>query len=281
MRIKKIGTILLAAARAWSEDNAQRLGAALAFYGIFSVAPLLIVVFAVIGQFYNNIDAKNYVLNQITFWMSDAGKVFFEQLLAEVAKPGANYLAFALGSGGILIGAVSVIGELRDAFEKIWGMPSKKWSTGIMLEKMAVAVLLLFLLAVSFLVSLIMTTVLSSWGASTGQWLAIPVVWLHFLDSGISIVVMTIFLTLFFKAFSPVSVRFSSALWGALTTALCFLIGKQALTFYLQFTTVGALYGAASALMIVLIWMYYAMQILLYGLEVVKLHHKSGGHSSM
>ncbi|MBI4836694.1 MAG: YihY/virulence factor BrkB family protein [Candidatus Abawacabacteria bacterium] len=262
------------AAVAWHQDNAQRLGAALTFYGIFALAPSLIVIFSLIGQFYHGAEVKEFVLAQINFWVSEQGRDFFHQLLAEVTRPEVNRLAFAVGSAVTIVAATSFVSEFRETFALIWQVKSVPKSRIIVLERIVICLLLLLGLALFLLFSLLLTTILSDWSNILVQWLAIPISWLKLLDILLSFSVMTVFLTILFHVLSPVSLRSSSALWGAFTTAVLFLIGKQLLTFYFQFSSIGSLYGAASVLMIILLWIYYAIQILLFGLEIVKVHHQ-------
>lgn len=276
--LKVTYTLLKEACSAWLEDNAPSLGAALAFYTIFSLAPVLIVAIAVAGLAFGQRAAEGEILRQIQALVGETGARAVQAVIRSANRPALGVLASAIGIVTVLVGASSAFVELQDALNKIWKVQRRSESilVGAIRERFFSFCLVLstgFLL----MVSLVSSAVLGTVGKFMGHLLPKPVFLLESVDLLVSFGVITLLLAMIFKFLPDTEIAWSDVWIGAGVASLLFTIGKVLIGFYLLRSTVASAYGAAASLVILLVWIYYSAQILLLGAEVTHVYANKHG----
>ena len=254
---------------AWIDDNIPSMGAAIAFYTVFSIAPLLLIVIAVTGLLFNHSSAQQRILSEISALLGPAGAQAVQGMLVSVADSRRGGLAATIGSVALLIGATSVFAELQSALNRIWRVPRVKrlggmWSllrTRLLSFGMILGVG--FLSLVSLLLSAGLTALGTWWSPIFGVWqLALRITNLLF-----SFVVVTLMFAMIYKFLPRASISWSDVWTGSLATALLFEFGKELIGLYLGTSGITSAFGAAGSLAVLLLWVYYSAQIFLLGAE--------------
>lgn len=275
--IRRSGRILARTIHAFASDNIIRLGAALAFYTTVAVAPLLVLVIAMAGTVFGADDARSQVIGEIERLAgAQAGAAF-----AAVQSSGSDatgLFAKLLGVGTMVFGTLGVFNQLQDALNTIWRVrpkPMQGWwhfLKGRMLS-LATVIVTGFLL----LVSLVASAMLSWLGAQTADRLNLPVAGLELVNNVISFAVVTALFALIFRLLPETRVRMRHVWIGAGVTALLFTMGKTVLGYYLGRAALTSAYGAAGSLLVLLLWCYYAAQIVFFGAEFTRVTALSNG----
>jgi membrane protein len=281
MNVKEFWTITKEAFKDWNEDKAPRLAAALSYYTVFSLAPLLVLIIAIAGFIIgSDTTIRTQLIDQIRGLVGVQGATAVEELIANTSQPRNGILATVIGIVTLLIGATGVFGQLQDALNTIWEVEPKK-GRGIMALVKDRFLSFTMILGTSFLllVSLVISTFLSILNNYfTGLLGGIGIV-AQILNFVISIGVITLIFALIFKVLPDVKVDWKDVWIGALVTALLFTIGKTLLGLYLGGGAATSAYGAAGSLVILLFWVYYSAQILFLGAEFTQVyarhHHPS------
>ena len=261
------------AASDWSRDRAPRLGAALAYYTVFSLVPFLVVVIAVIGLVFGEVAAQSAILSQIAELVGEQTAAAIKDMIQRANQPSTGLFATAVAVATLLIGASGVFGQLQDALNTVWGVEPKEgrgvW--GFIKDRFLSFVAVLgtgFLL----LVSLILSSALAAFGKWFGGLLPLPEAVLQLMNFALSFLVVTGLFALIFKVLPDAKVAWRDVWIGAALTSALFTIGKFALGVYLGKSNVASAYGAAGSLVLVLLWVYYSAQILLYGAEFTQVY---------
>ena len=254
---------------AWIDDYAPSMGAALAYYTMFSIAPLLLIVIAVAGWIFGAEAARGEILTQLDGLMGKDGAAMVEGLIRDASQPDKSATAAAVGIVVLLIGATSVFGELQDALDRIWRAPAKVKSGGIFGLLRARLLSFGMILAISFLlmVSLVVSAGLSAlgkwWGPMPAGWEAVG----QLVDFILSFAFITVLFALIYKVMPRVRIAWHDVWMGAAVTSLLFTIGKLLIGLYIGKSGVASVFGAAGSLVVLLLWVYYSAQIFLLGAE--------------
>jgi membrane protein len=270
----KIGfDVLKQTVKDWADDKAPRLGAALAYYTVFSIAPLFVIVIAIAGIWFGKQAAQDQIFQQIAGLIGDKGAEAVSGMLKAADKPKEGMIASVLAVVTLLFGATGVFIQLQDALNTIWEVKPKP-GRGIMgfIRQRLLSLAMVFGIGFLLLVSL----VLSAGLAAAGKWFsgALPggeEVW-HALNFTISFLVISGVFTLMFKYLPDVKVAWKDVWLGGMLTAFLFTVGKYALGMYLGRSSVSSAYGAAGSLVILLLWVYYSAQILFLGAEFTQVY---------
>jgi membrane protein len=265
--------------RRWLEDKASQLGAALAYYTVFSLAPMMLVLLAVFGLIYGNSEiARQRILQQLYSFLDRSSAKAVADIAASAGKPTASAVATAAGIALALFGASGVFGQLQDALNTIWGVkpkPGKSFVSFLRSRFLSFAMVagVCFLLLVSLTASVVITAVGGYFEhlLPGGNALA----WTIHLVLDISIV--TLLFAMIFKFLPDARLSWRDVRLGAALTAALFLVGKYALSLYLGSGAAGSAYGAAGSLITMLIWIYYAAQIVLFGAEFTRVYAQERG----
>jgi len=254
---------------AWLDDRAPRMAAALAFYTLFSIAPLLIIVVAVAGLFFGQEEVRLQIAGQIQTLVGSNGADAVMTMMQSMSKPSYNIIAALVGLVTLLIGATGVFGELQDSLNAIWKVtsPSGQGILALIKERFLSFVMVL-VLGFLLLVSLVISTALAALGDLLTNTLLDFRSMLQVLDFVFSFGVVTLLFAMIYKILPDASIKWGDVWIGAVTTALFFTIGKILIGWYLGRSSVASAYGAAGSLVIVLIWVYYSAQILFFGAEL-------------
>ena len=252
----------------WITHNASSLGAALAFYTLFSIAPILVIAMAVAGSVFGPNVAETQVLDEMRGLLGDAGAKAVQSLLASAHQSGLKGIAAAIGVVTLLIGATSVFGELQKTLDYIWKSPEKSsvaWWRILRSRILSVGLIL----GVGFLlmVSLLVSAALSALGAWFQTFLVQWSVILPALDLVLSLGLSTVLFAMIYKFVPREDIAWGDVWIGGLVTACLFTVGKQLIGLYLGRSSLSSAYGAAGSIMVLLLWIYYSAQIFLLGAE--------------
>ena len=255
----------------WNEDHAPRLGAAVAYYTVFSLGPLLLIVIALASLVFGQQAAHDQILGQVASLIGTQGAQFIDQAMTANVRSGSNIFASVIGIVTLLLGAIGLFGELKDSLNTLWEVEPKpgRGIKGLIVDRLLSFGMLLvtgFLLIVSLIVS---TAVTATVGYLAGTLAASPQT-IEIANFVLSFIVITVLFALIFKYLPDAHVQWGSVWLGAAVTALLFVIGKFLIGFYLGRSQLASAYGAASSVIIVLVWIYYAAQILFFGAEFTK-----------
>lgn len=265
--------------RDWYGDRAQRLGAALAFYTLFALAPGLVILIPLTGVFLGPQAAQGHIVERIGFLIGRSGAEAIEVTIVSARERGAGVTIVAVVT--LVFGLWWVFGELQDALNTIWGVtprPGRRFLV-VLRERFWSFVLVV---GVGFL--LIASLAVSAWLAALGEFFAhllpAPAAVLEAVDFVISFCLVTFLFGMIFKLLPDVYVAWRDVWLGAALTSLLFSLGKIVIGLYLVRTTIGSAYGAAGSLVVILLWVYYSAQILFFGAEFTKVwarRHGTGG----
>ncbi len=273
MNLKIIWGLLKDTFNEWNEHKAPRLGAALAYYTLFSIAPLLIVVIAMAGLVFGQRAAEGQLVGEIRGLVGDEGAKLIQSMIENARQPASSIAATLIGLATLLLGALGVFAQLQDALNTIWGVAPKpgRGVLSIIQDRLLSFTMVLgtgFLL----LVSLIISTALAALGKFFGQLMPIPPFILELINFVMSFAVITLLFALIFKYLPDAHTAWNDVWIGAAVTSLLFTIGKLLIGWYLGNNAVGSTYGAAGSLVVILLWIYYSAQILLFGAEFTQVY---------
>jgi membrane protein len=261
--------------REWLDDKALRLGAALSYYTIFSIAPLLLIVIAIAGLAFGNDLARTQILNQLQGLLGEKAALAIGEMLQNANKPKTGILASLVGLLTLLFGATGVVGQLQDALNTIWEVKEKKSGIKGILRNRILSLAMILGIGFLLLVSLVISAGLTAISDRLGTAVIFQV--LHFI---VSIGVITVLFAMIFKYLPDKEVKWQNVWIGAAVTSLLFTIGKILVGMYLAKSSVASGYGAAGSLVIVLLWVYYNSQILFLGAEFTQVYSSLRGDQS-
>ena len=278
MFIKKSWSLVQETVHDWLEDKAQRMGAALAYYSIFSLAPLLLIAISVAAVFFGEQAARKELHDQLANTVGALAAEAVEQTLANVHQGGQGVWGTVVGVGILVFGATGAFSELQDSLNDIWKVDPRK-SSGLwnIVWDRVVAFGVVFGAGLLLLASLILTTALTGVEQVMGDRLA-GVSWVWRVASHVvSFAVVTFLFAMAYKVLPNARIAWRDVWIGALIAALLFTVGKYLIGLYLARGTVASAFGAAGSVIVILVWVYYSSQILLFGAEFA---HVSCKHSS-
>jgi len=277
-RLKEFFSLLKETFEDWNKDRAPRLAAALAYYTTFSIAPFLIVVIAIAGLVAGREAVQGQLDEQIQGLVGRQAADMIQELIQNTSKPSENILAAIVGAVALLIGAGGVFGQLQDALNTVWGVQVKPGG-GIARAIKSRFLSFSMVLGVGFL--LLVSLVLSSFIAYVHQFfLGLSPgtgVFLQLLDLVISLGSIAFLFALIYKILPDAKIHWSDVRGGAILASILFLVGKNVLGIYLGNSGVLSTYGAAGSLIIILLWIFYSAQILLFGAEFTQVYARRHG----
>lgn len=257
----------------WGDDKAPRLAAALAYYTIFSLAPILIIVVAVAGLVFGAQQAQTQIVGELSGLIGPSGADLITSLLENANRPREGIIATIFGIVVIILGASGVFGELKDALNTIWNVTPKP-NQGVLTMVRDRLLSFAIVLAIGFLllVSLVLSAGLSAFGNWLQGYLSQWVMVAQVLSTLISLLVVTVLFAILFKFLPDIQVAWRDVWGGAFITALLFTLGKFLIGFYIGNSNVASPYGAAGSVIVLLIWVFYSAQILFLGAEITQVY---------
>ena len=269
MNMKETWVLIKTAFNAWNDDYAQSMGAALAYYTMFSIAPLLLIVMSIAGFAFGEEAARGEIAGQLQNLMGEQGALAVQALLESVKKPAQGLAATTIGAVLLLIGATTVFGELQNSLDRIWRAPVRNKSSSLWTLLRSRLLSFGMILGIGFM--LMVSLVFSAGLAAVGKWWS-P--WFGGLDAMAGLanfvfdfVFTTAMFALIYKVMPRVQVRWDEVWIGAAITAILFTAGKFLIGLYIGRSGVVSGFGTAGSLVAVLVWVYYSAQIFLMGAE--------------
>jgi len=269
---KAMWSLMKETASRWYAVNAPRLGAALAYYTIFSMAPLLVVAIGIAGLFFGREAAEGQIVYQIRDLIGPQGAEVIQGMLQSAAKPASGITASLIGVVVLFFGASAVFGELRDALNTIWGVKADS-NAGFMQVVRSRLFSFAMVFAIGFL--LMVSLLLSAWLAAAGKYfsglLPMPEPALQLINIVIGFIATTVLFAMIYRFVPDIEIAWTDIWIGAAVTSLLFSLGKFLIGVYLGKASIGSAYGAAGSLVILLAWVYYSAQVFFMGAEFTHL----------
>jgi membrane protein len=261
----------------WSDDNGASLSAALAYYTVFSLAPILVIAVAIAGLIFGRQAAEGELVTQLSGFVGEDGASLIQTMLANAAEPATGGLAAALGLLTLLFGATGAFSEMQNSMNHIWDQP-KPAAGGIWawVKTRAVSFLLVMGTGLILLASLLVGTLLAAAAqALEGAGLS-PAVW-RFANYGATFTLLTLAFAVIYRTLPDVRISWRDVWAGAILTSVLFAIARFALGFYLANNGTVSTYGAAGSLVVLLIWIYFSAQLLFLGAEFTQVYSRIFG----
>ncbi|HYW57319.1 MAG TPA: YihY/virulence factor BrkB family protein [Polaromonas sp.] len=283
MKLQRFYQLAKKSVFAWIDDYAPSMGAAISYYTVFSIAPLLLIVIAVAGLVWGRDAVQGEIVAQLSGLIGDEGAKGVEALIKSANKPAKGLVATGVSIVVLIIGATTVFAELQSALDRVWQVPEEqKKRSGIWDTLRSRLLSLGFILGLAFLlaVSLVVSAGLAAFGGWANGLLPGWEVLLQIINMLISLGVATVLFAMIFKIMPQAKVSWRDVWIGAAVTAVLFEIGKALIGLYIGKSSVTSSFAAAGSLVVLLLWVYYSAQIFLLGAEFTWVYaHEHGSHA--
>ena len=274
----KLWALLKTTFEEWTQDNVARLAASLAYYTVFSIAPLLIISIAIAGLVLGSEAAQGQIVAQLRGLLGQQGAELIQGMIESANKPTAGIVATAVGLITLLLGATGVFGELQSALNTIWNVkPSPR--NGLILFALSRFWSLTMVLGIGFLllVSLVLSAALSGIGAWAQGYVGEMAFIAQLINITLSFIITMALFALIYKVLPDLKIAWRDVWMGAAITSLLFSVGRVLIGFYLGNSSISSSYGAAGSLVVLLVWVYYSAQILFLGAEFTQVYARTVG----
>ncbi len=275
----RLWKILAATIMGFINDNGLKLSASLAYYTVFSIAPLLIIIISLVGLFFHNGAASNAIYPHIVHYVGKEAALQIQTILKSRALSDKSSTAAVIGVIVLMLGASSVFVEIQDSLNIIWcvkAKPKKGWLKLIENRFLSFSLIIGigFLLLVSLIVNLVITTL--------GDWIetfmhAFTSLLIKGINLGLTFIIISLLFAIIFKFLPDVKIKWRDVRSGAFFTAIFFMLGQYGINLYIQYMAKTSAYGAAGSILIVLIWIYYSSAILYIGAEFTRVYAEASG----
>ncbi|MGG6242017.1 YihY/virulence factor BrkB family protein [Nodosilinea sp. AN01ver1] len=280
MSPKQVLRLLKQAFQEWNKDKASQLAAALAYYTLFSLAPLLILAIAIAGLFFDSVAVRDQLMSQVESLVGGSGAEFVRTVLDNANRPGqsSGVVASIISIVLLLVGATGVLTQLQLALNTIWNLEARS-DIGLMnmVRKRVLSLGMVMVIGFLLLVSLVVSSVISGFSAylqSLAPGLDAVVQLINFV---VAFGITTLLFAALFKYLPDAVISWRDVWFGAIATAILFSIGKYLIGLYLGNSGFGSSYGAAGSVIILLIWVFYSAQIMFYGAELTQVYSRRFG----
>jgi membrane protein len=277
--LKKVWKVLVTTFSGFINDNGLKLSASLAYYTVFSLAPLLILVISLAGLFFGNDAAANRLYPQIAQYVGPAAALQIQEMLKSLALSGKTGTAVVIGVVTLLVGASSIFVEIQDSLNMIWRVkakPKKGWLK--MLQNRFLSFSLIVSLGFLLLVSLVVNFLMDALSKKLVHFLPyVTNLLIKGINLGITLIVISTLFAIIFKVLPDVKIRWKDVRSGAIFTALLFMLGQYGIGIYLQYAAQSSAYGAAGSIILLLLWIYYTAAILYIGAEFTQVYAEAIG----
>lgn len=270
--LKGIWKILKASVEGFVEDKIPKLSGALAYYTVFSMAPLLLLIISLCGLFLGQEAVEGKVYAALSGFMGNDTAAQLQEIIRNASLSGKGTVAFTVGVVTLLVGATTVFAEIQDSINTIWRIkpkPKKGWLK--MLQNRFLSFSVIISLGFIMLVSLALSSVIDAFFESLqAKFPDIAVIVFYIFNQVITLMVTTLIFGVVFKVLPDARIRWKDVMAGSVVTALLFMLGKFGISFYISQSDIGSTYGTAGSLVILLLWTYYSSIILYFGAEFTK-----------
>jgi len=281
MSPKQLFDLCRSAVSAWSDDFAPSMGAAISYYTMFSLAPLLVIVIAIAGALFGRDAVQGEIVGQLSGAIGEEGALTVQALVRSASDPHSGMVAGLISTVVLLVGATTVFAELQSALDRIWHVPAADKPTGLwaLLRARVLSFGLILGLAFLLMVSLLVSAGVAAVGRWTGGLMPGWEALLQAVNMLISLVVSTLLFAMIFKFMPTAPITWRDVWIGAAVTAVLFEFGKALIGLYLGKSGISQTFAAAGSVVVLLAWVYYAAQIFLLGAEFTKVY--AGAHGSV
>ncbi|HEX3035366.1 MAG TPA: YihY/virulence factor BrkB family protein [Thermodesulfobacteriota bacterium] len=279
--LKTIWVLLKDTYLEWSEDKAPRLGAALAYYTLFSIAPLLIIVIAIVGFVFGQQAVQGEIVDQIGGWVGEGSAKAIQTMIESAREPTSGIVATVVGVLTLLFGATGVFSQLKDALNTVWDVTEKPRGSimGFIIDRL-LAFLMVLVIGFLLLIFLALSAGISALSNYINALIPGFSYVLQVLNFVISFAAITLLFAVIYRVLPDTNIAWGDVWIGAAVTSLLFTIGKTLIGFYLGHVSAGSAYGAAGSLVVLLIWIYYSAQIFFFGAEFTQVYARKYGSLS-
>ena len=254
------------------EDKITKMSGSLAYYTVFSMAPLLVMIISLCGIFLGREAVEGKIVAQLSGFVGVDTAMQLQQIIKNASLAGKSTMAAIIGGITLLIGATSVFAEIQDSINTIWGLkpkPKRGWLK--MIQNRLLSFSVIISLGFLLLVSLGVTAIIDGFSERLrSHFPDVTVVVFYILNIIITLVVITLIFGVIFKVLPDAKIKWKDVLAGAVATSLLFMLGKFGISFYISKSNVGSTYGTAGSLVVLLLWVYYSSIILYLGAEFTK-----------
>ena len=266
--------------KAWMEDKALRLAAALAYYSVFSIAPMLVIAISVAGLVFGTEAVRGQLDEQLRGYVGAQAAEAVQSMVQSASKPRQGWIGAVSGVAILIVGATGVFGQLKDALNTVWEVRATK-KGGVMgfVRERLLSFGMVLVIGFLLLTSLMLTTAMAALNQFLGSALGVPAALWAGVGFVLALGMTTVLFALIFKVLPDAKVRWRNVWIGALVTAVLFEIGKFGLSYYLGRESTASSYGAAASVVLLLLWVYYASCILLFGAEFTQVYARETGHN--
>lgn len=275
VKLKSWRQLLSEVIASWNQHSASAHSAALAFYTIFSLAPVLVVVIALAGAVFGAEAVRGQIFHEFRGLMGDEAARLVQEILKSAARPATGRIATILGFVTLLLGATAVFGQLQDSLNRVWDVTPKPGAVfTTLLRKRMLSFAVVLSLGFLLMVSLVLSAALSGFSQYLERHLDLPVALLEASNLVLSFLVITLLFGTIYRLLPDVRLEWRDVLFGSVVTALLFVAGKSLIGLYLGRTSVASAYGAAGSLVVVLLWVYYSSLIFFFGAIFTRIHSR-------
>ncbi|MEO6547415.1 MAG: YihY/virulence factor BrkB family protein [Ferruginibacter sp.] len=269
---KGMWEVLKKSFKSFDEDKVTKLSGSLAYYTVFSLGPLLIVIISLCSIFLGRDAVEGKIYTQLAGFVGADTAAQLQEIIKNASLAGKSKIAAIVGGVTLLIGSTTVFAEIQDSINGIWGLkpkPKRGWVK--LLQNRFLSFSVIVSLGFLLLVSLGVSTLIDGFSDHLrGFFPEVTIVVFYIINIAITLVVTSVIFGVIFKVLPDATIRWKDVMAGALTTAILFMLGKFAISFYISKSNVGTTYGAAGSLVILLLWVYYSSLILYFGAEFTK-----------
>jgi membrane protein len=276
---KHLWQLLVKSFKAWSDDYAPSMGAAISYYTVFSLAPLLVIIIALAGAVFGREAVSGAIVAQLSGLIGEQGAMLIQKLVEASALSDKSGIASVISGIVLVIGATTVFAELQNALDRIWHVPPSQKPKGIwaMLRARIMSFGLIIGLVFLLMVSLAVSAAVAAFGSFTSSLMPGQEVLLLLLNESVAVGVFTLGFAMIYKLMPSAKIAWRDVWVGSFTTAVMFELGKFGIGLYLGKSSMTETFAAAGSLVILLAWVYYAAQIFLLGAEFTKVHAQHNG----
>jgi membrane protein len=270
--LKGIWGVLKNSFTGFSDHKVTKLSGSLAYYTVFSMAPLMVVIISLCGIFLGQEAAQGKIYGQLAGFLGKEAALSLQEIIQKAAIGDKGTVAFIIGLVTLLVGATTVFADIQDSINMIWGLkpkPKRGWLK--MLQNRFLSFSVIISLGFLLLVSLGITAILDSFSTRLqARFSDISVIVFYVLNQAVTLIVISLIFGVIFRVLPDAIIKWRDVILGSIVTAVLFMLGKFGISFYIGSSNVGSTYGAAGSLIIVLLWTYYSSIILYFGAEFTK-----------
>lgn len=277
-KLEEAKAVVKQTVKEWKDDDGLQWGAALAYYSVFALGPMLFIAFVLAGIFFSPDVVRDRVQEQASGTLGEDAAAFISQMVSGAMDAGGSFWAIAAGIGVLLVAATGAFAQLSLALNRMWDIraePKRGWL--LLLKKRVMAFGFVLIVGALIIATLVATAILSRLGSLVDGITPATETLVWVLGEAVTVAAMTLLFALIFRYLPDAEIGWREVWLGAFVTAVLFEIGKLVFGFYVSVASVGSGFGAASSLIVILIWVWFASQLIFFGAEFTQVHARRHG----